>query len=83
MTSNLAKLSASSKTDSLFILYTFNHKLFSFIMTKETAIGMLRAARNGDQMLEVLNTIAGDFNYIESPMIEQALGLPTLEPIEF
>ncbi len=56
---------------------------FPFIMTKETAIGMLRAAQNGNQMLEVLSTIAGDFIYIESPMIEQALGIATLEPIEF
>jgi hypothetical protein len=52
-------------------------------MTYETAIGMLRAAQNGNQMLEVLSTIAGDFIYIESPMIEQALGIATLEPIEF
>lgn len=55
-------------------------------MTKETAIGMLRAAQNGTQMLEVLNTLMADvagFDYIESPMIEQVLGVATLEPIEF
>jgi hypothetical protein len=55
-------------------------------MTKETAIGMLRTAQNGNQMLEVLNTLAADFvgyTYVESPMIEQALGIATLEPIEF
>ena len=52
-------------------------------MTKETAIGMLRTAQNGAQMLEVLDSITSGFSYVESPMIEQALGLPTLEPIEF
>ena len=52
-------------------------------MTKETAIGMLRAAQNGNQMLEVLDNLTGGFTYIESPMIEQALGIATLEPIEF
>jgi hypothetical protein len=55
-------------------------------MTKETAIGMLRAAQNGNQMLQVLDTLMADvagFTYAESPMIEQVLGVPTLEPIEF
>ena len=55
-------------------------------MTKETAIGMLRDARNGNQMLEVLNTLAADFvgyTYVESPQIAQVLGVATLEPIEF
>ena len=55
-------------------------------MTKETAIGMLRVAQNGNQMLEVLNTLAADsvgFTYVESPAIEQVLGVATLEPIEF
>ena len=44
-------------------------------MTKETAIGMLRVAQNGNQMLEVLDTLAADsvgFTYVESPAIEQA-----------
>jgi hypothetical protein len=62
-------------------------------MTKETAIGMLRDARNGNQMLEVLNTLAADsvgYAYAESPMIEGVLTggqhrsiAATLEPIEF
>jgi hypothetical protein len=59
---------------------------FPNIMTKETAIGMLRVAQNGNQMLEVLNTLAADsvgFTYVESPAIEQVLGVATLEPIEF
>lgn len=49
-------------------------------------IGMLRAARNGAEMLNILDTIAQDvagFDYIESPMIAQVLGIPTLEAVEF
>lgn len=55
-------------------------------MTKETMIGMLRAAQNGNQMLQVLDTLAADvagFDYIESPQIAQVLGVPTLEAVEF
>ena len=52
-------------------------------MTKETAIGMLRVARNGAEMLQVLDTLSGGYEYIESPMIAQVLGIPTLEPVEF
>jgi hypothetical protein len=52
-------------------------------MTKETAIGMLRNAQNGTQMLEVLDSITSGFSYVESPMIEQSLGIATLESIEF
>lgn len=65
-----------------FPLYTFSF----FIMTKETMIGMLRAATNGTQMLQVLDTLAQDsvgYTYVESPMIAQVLGIPTLEPVEF
>ncbi len=70
-----------------FLSLHFSTLLFSFfIMTKETAIGMLRAAQNGNQMLQVLDTLMADvagFTYAESPMIEQVLGVATLEPIEF
>lgn len=74
--------------------YTFSF----FVMTKETMIGMLRAARNGAEMLNILDGIAADvgsFDYIESPMIAEVLGVnqvtkgahrfaaATLEPIEF
>jgi hypothetical protein len=62
-------------------------------MTKETAIGMLRTAQNGAQMLEVLDTLAADsvgYAYAESPMIDDILTggqhrsiAATLEPIEF
>mgnify|MGYP006920579297 CR=1 FL=1 len=69
-----------------FLSLHFTHTLFSFIMTKETAIGMLRTAQNGNQMLQVLDTLAADsvgYTYVESPMIAQVLGVATLEPIEF
>ena len=59
------------------------YTLFLFIMTKETAIGMLRNAQNGDQMLQVLDSLTTGFDYVESPKIQQELGIPTMEPIEF
>lgn len=46
-------------------------------------IGMLRAAQNGNQMLQILDTLAGGYEYIESPQIAQVLGIPTLEAVEF
>ena len=55
-------------------------------MTVQTAIAQLRAARNGAEMLQVLDMLAQDsagFDYIKSPMIAQVLGMPTLEAIEF
>jgi hypothetical protein len=52
-------------------------------MTLQTAISMLQSARNGAEMLEVLDSLAGGYEYIESPMIAQVLGVPTLEPMEF
>ena len=55
-------------------------------MTYETAISALDAARTGDEMLRVLDTLAVDvagFDYIESPQIAQILGIPTLEQMAF
>lgn len=55
-------------------------------LAKEPAIGMLRVAQNGSQMLQVLDNLAADsvgYTYAESPMIERILGVATLEPIEF
>ena len=61
-------------------------------------IAQLRAARNGAEMLNILDALdrsltreeimnenkgLGGFNYIESPMIAQVLGVPTLEAVEF
>jgi hypothetical protein len=55
-------------------------------MTYETAIGMFETAQTGDELLQILDTLAADvagFDYIESPQIAQILGIPTLEPMEF
>lgn len=45
-------------------------------------IGMLRAAQNGTQMIQVLDALAQD-SVAESPQIAQVLGVPTLEAVEF
>lgn len=55
-------------------------------MTLQSAIAQLRAARNGAEMLQVLDALTQDsagFDYAESPMIAQVLGVPTLEAVEF
>jgi len=56
-------------------------------MSKQVMISMLRQGNNGNQILSILDTLTSDsvssFDYIESPMIEQALGLPTLQEIDF
>lgn len=59
---------------------------FFFIMTKQTAIGMLKVAQTGNDLLDILDTLMADlagYDYAESPMIEKVLGIPTLEPMEF
>ena len=64
--------------------FTLSTLYFFFLtMTKETMIGMLRAARNGAEMIQVLDSLAGGYEYIESPQIAQVLGVPTLEAVEF
>ena len=63
----------------------FLHFLFFTLMTLHSAISQLRAARKGAEMLQVLDALAQDsagFDYIESPMIAQVLGVPTLEAVE-
>ena len=50
-------------------------------------ISMLRQGSTGDEILSILDALTSDnvsgFDYIESPQIEQALGVPTLEEIAF
>ena len=51
-------------------------------------IGALRRGQTGNEILAILDTITGGdsagFDYVESPMIEQVLGVqPTQEPIVF
>lgn len=52
-------------------------------MTKSVMMSLLRQGETGDDILQILDTLTAGFEYIESPMIEQSLGIPTSEPIEF
>lgn len=56
-------------------------------MSKQVMISMLRQGKTGSDILSILDSLTSDnvssFDVIESPMIEQALGLPTLQEIEF
>jgi len=57
-------------------------------MSTELMIGALRRGQTGNEILAILDTITGGdsagFDYVESPMIEQVLGVqPTQEPIVF
>ena len=56
-------------------------------MSKQVIISMLRQGNTGSEILSILDTLASDnvsnYDYIESPMIESALGLPTLTEIDF
>ena len=56
-------------------------------MTKQVLISLLRQGNTGNEILSILDSLTSDnvsrFDYIESPMIESALGLPTLQTIEF
>lgn len=56
-------------------------------MTKQVIISLLRQGNTGNEILSILDAIAADnvstFDYIESPQLESALGIPTLQTIEF
>ena len=56
-------------------------------MSKQVLISMLAQGNTGSEILSILDTLASDnvsnYDYIESPMIESALGLPTLTEIDF
>jgi hypothetical protein len=56
-------------------------------MSKTVMLSMLAQGNTGSEILSILDTLTSDnvagFDYIESPMIEQALGIPTLEEIAF
>ena len=56
-------------------------------MSKTVMLSMLAQGNTGSEILSILDTLTTDnvsgFDYIESPMIEQALGIPTLEEIAF
>ena len=52
-------------------------------MNTQNVIQQLEGAQTGHEMLQVLDAIAAGFKYIESPMIAQVLGVPTLDEIKF
>jgi hypothetical protein len=60
-----------------------------FIMSTELMISALRRGQTGSEILTILDALTGNtdssnFDYVESPMIEQVLGVqPTLEIVEF
>ena len=50
-------------------------------------VSLLRQGNTGNEILSILDTLVADnvsgYEYIESPMIEQVLGIPTLEEVSF
>ena len=56
-------------------------------MSKTVMLSLLAQGNTGSEIMSILDAIAADnvggFDYIESPMIEQALGIPTLEEVAF
>ena len=58
-----------------------------FIMSKTVMLSLLAQGNTGTEIMSILDAIVSDnvggYDYIESPMIEAALGIPTLEEIAF
>jgi len=56
-------------------------------MSKSVMLSLLAQGNTGSELLSILDALAADnvssFDYIESPMIEHVLGIPTLEPVAF
>ena len=56
-------------------------------MSKSIALSLLAQGNNGNEILSILDALVADnvsgFDYIESPVIEQVIGIPTLEEIAF
>jgi len=56
-------------------------------MSKSVMLSLLAQGNTGSEILSILDALAADnvssFDYIESPMIEQVLGIPTLEEVAF
>jgi len=50
-------------------------------MSKSIALSLLAQGSTGNELLSILDVLAADnvssFDYIESPVIEQVLGIPT------
>jgi hypothetical protein len=56
-------------------------------MSKSVMLSLLAQGNNGNEILSILDAITSEnmsgFDYIESPQIESALGIPTLEEVAF
>ena len=56
-------------------------------MSKTVMLSLLAQGNTGSEILSILDALTADnvggFDYIESPMIESALGIPTLEEVAF
>ena len=56
-------------------------------MSKTVMLSLLAQGNTGSEIMSILDAIASDnvggFDVIESPMIESALGIPTLEEVAF
>ena len=56
-------------------------------MSKQVLLSLLAQGNNGSEILSILDAIVADnaagYDYIESPQLEAALGIPTLEEIAF
>jgi hypothetical protein len=80
MTLSLVSVSVLLKTDYTQITYTNNR---TQTMTTEQQV-QFENARTGYELLQVLEDImTRGFSYIESPQLEQILGISTLVPMEF
>ena len=56
-------------------------------MSKTAMLSLLAQGNTGSEIMSILDTLASDnvsnFDYIESPVIEQVIGIPTLAEIAF
>ena len=56
-------------------------------MSKSVMLSLLAQGNTGSEIMSILDAIVSDnvsgYDYIESPMIESAIGIPTLNEIAF
>jgi len=46
-------------------------------------LSLLAQGNTGSEILSILNAIVSGYEYVESPVIEQVIGIPTLAEIAF
>jgi hypothetical protein len=52
-------------------------------MSKTAMLSLLAQGNTGSEILSILNAIVSGYEYVESPVIEQVIGIPTLAEIAF